>query len=389
MKVIGLMSGTSADGIDAVLMEIAGAPPVLDWRLIQHVSLPHPAGLKDEIFACFRPESGSVDRLCTLNFALGRVFAQASLACIEAAGMKPAEIDLIGSHGQTLWHDPAGAIPSTLQLGEPAVIAEMTGIPVVSNFRTRDVAAGGQGAPLVAYVDQLLFSHPTRNRAIQNIGGIANVTYLPAHDTPQNNRQKSTRPLADDTVLAFDTGPGNMLIDDMVRRATAGAQAYDQDGQMAAQGQLDEELLAELLAEPYLALAPPKTTGRELFGSQFGAKIWRLAQERQLSHNDIIATCSALTAFSIRDAYRQFLPHFPDEVIVSGGGARNKSLMALLQSLLHPAKVFISDDFGLQVEAKEAVAFAILAYESWHRRPGNQPSATGAKRAVVLGSITY
>lgn len=377
MYVIGLMSGTSADGVDAVLMEISGAPPALDWRLVSHVNVPHPNQLKDEIFACFRPETGTVDRLSTLNFVLGRVFGEAALHCIAAAGMQPAQIDLIGSHGQTLWHDPSGHVPSTLQLGEPAVIAEMTGIPIVSNFRTRDVAAGGQGAPLVAYVDQLLFSHPDKNRAIQNIGGIANVTYLPAHTAVAQ------------TVLAFDTGPGNMLMDDAVRRATGGALAYDVGGAMAAQGQLDEELLAQLLDEPYLAQKPPKTTGRELFGAQFGAQLWELAQQRKLSNHDIIATATAMTAFSIRDAYRQFLPHYPDEVIVSGGGARNTSLMALLQRLLHPAQVLTSDDFGLQVEAKEAVAFAILAYESWHQRPGNFPSATGAKRGVVLGSITY
>lgn len=383
MYVIGLMSGTSADGTDAVLVEIEGAPPTLQWRVIQHVNLPHPSELNAEIFACFRPETGSVDRLSTLNFALGRAFAHAVLRCIEAAGMQPGEIDLIGSHGQTLWHDPEGTIPSTLQLGEPAVIAELTGIPVVSNFRTRDVAAGGQGAPLVAYVDQLLFSHPSQIRAIQNIGGIANVTFLPAVGATSSSID------APGQILAFDTGPGNMLIDDAVRRASNGAYAFDKDGEMAAQGQIDEALLSDLLEDSFLAQAPPKTTGRERFGAQLGAKLWQRAQQRHLSNQDYIATCTAMTAFSIADAYRRFLPQLPDEMIVSGGGARNKTLMAYLRTALPSMQIFTSDEVGLAVEAKEAVAFAILAYETWHKRPGNLPSATGAKRPVILGSVTY
>lgn len=381
MYVIGLMSGTSADGTDAVLMEIDGSPPALQWRMIQHINLPHPPELSREIFACFRPETSTVDRLCTLNFALGRAFAQASLRCIEAAGMQPSQIDLIGSHGQTLWHDAAGAIPSTLQLGEPAVIAEMTGIPVVSNFRTRDVAAGGQGAPLVAYVDQLLFTHPTHTRALQNIGGIANVTFLPSLVAASSTTASP--------AFAFDTGPGNMLIDDAVRRATGGTKSFDQNGEMAAQGQIDEALLSDLLEDAFLAQAPPKTTGRERFGAQLGAELWQRAQQRRLSNQDFIATCTALTAFSIADAYRRFLPQLPDEMIVSGGGARNQTLMNYLRTALPSVQIVTSAEVGLQVEAKEAVAFAILAYESWHKRPGNLPAATGASHAVILGSITY
>ena len=379
MIVIGLMSGTSADGIDAAVVRLEGTPPSLTWEVLGYSYHSFTPELRSEIFTCFHPESGSVDRLCRLNFELGKAFGAAALDAAREADLPMAEIDLIGSHGQTLWHEPpmTGGIGSTLQLGEPAVIAEMTRVPVVSNFRTRDMAVGGQGAPLVPLVDSLLLSHFMRTRAAQNIGGIANVTYLPATTNSKNG------------VMAFDTGPGNMLIDEAARRVTGGAWEYDHYGDLAAQGRVDTSLLAEWLEEPYFQQKPPRTTGRELFGTQHMPKYWSRATERGLSPNDIVATLTSLTVRSIEHAYRVFLPTFPDEVIVSGGGARNRTLMAMLIDCLAPARVATSDEYGLGIEAKEAVAFAVLAYETWNKRPGNIPTATGASRAVVLGSITY
>jgi anhydro-N-acetylmuramic acid kinase len=379
MIVIGLMSGTSADGIDAAVVRLDGTPPSLTWEVLGHTHRSFTPELRAELFACFHPDSSSVDRLCRLNFALGQAFAATALDAASDAGLKMDKIDLIGSHGQTLWHEPpmAGQLGSTLQLGEPTVIAEITGVPVVSNFRTRDMAVGGQGAPLVPLADWLLLSHPTKIRAAQNIGGIANITYLPATTASKKD------------VMAFDTGPGNMLIDEVARLATNSAWEYDHDGELAAQGHINENLLAEWLSEPYFQQKPPRTAGRELFGTQLAIEYWNQAIQRGLSPNDIVATITALTVRSIEHAYRTFLPTFPDEVIVSGGGARNNTLMTMLKERLTPAIVTTSDEYGLGIESKEAVAFAVLAYETWHKRPGNIPTATGASRAVVLGSITY
>jgi anhydro-N-acetylmuramic acid kinase len=283
---------------------------------------------------------------------------------------------------------------STLQLGEPAVIAEMTGVPVVSNFRTRDMATGGQGAPLVPLADWLLLSHPTNIRAAQNIGGIANVTFLPPIGKNIKPQRKEKAPLNDLSglnhgVMAFDTGPGNMLIDEAARLTTDGVWNYDHDGVLASQGHVNDSLLAEWMAEPFFQQQPPRTTGRELFGIQRATEYWPQARQRGLGPNDIVATLTALTACSIEHAYRTFLPAFPDEIIVSGGGARNQMMMSMLAKRLAPARVVTSDDYGLDIESKEAVAFAVLAYETWHKRPGNIPAATGASRAVVLGSITF
>lgn len=376
MIVLGLMSGTSADGTDVALVALEGAPPNLRWQLLHHTTIPHPAELRAAILAATRPETGTVDRLCALNVALGEQFAHAALVGIREAGLSPSQVDLIGSHGQTVWHAPEGTPPGTLQLGEAAIIAERTGIPVVSDFRARDVAAGGQGAPLVAYVDVLLLTHREKVRAAQNIGGIGNVTFLPPRARP------------DLTPFAFDTGPGNVLIDAAAARATDGAWSCDENGVLAARGDVDERLLAELLAHPYFTRRPPKTTGRELFGGAFVEDVWERARVRGLRPEDVVATLTALTAHSIACACQDFLPVYPDEVIVSGGGARNSTLMRFLTDLLSPARVCTSDAVGIPGDAKEALAFAILAYETWHGRPSNLPSATGARHNVILGHVT-
>ena len=319
-----------------------------------------------------------MDTLCPLHFELGEAFAQAALAACRAAGLRPDEVDAIGSHGQTVWHVPPGQgeTPSTLQLGSPAVIAQRTGITVVSDFRARDMAAGGQGAPLVPYVDYLLLADASRSRAVQNIGGIGNVTYLPAGRNP-------------DAVIAFDTGPGNMLMDYAASRATGGRLAYDQDGRLARSGRIDPELLDAWMADPYFSLPPPKSTGRERFGVQRAARYYDAAEARGLSAPDILATLTAFTAASIADSYRRYLPALPDEALISGGGARNPALLEQLALRLAPCAVRLTDDVGLPTQAKESVAFALLAYETLHRRPGNLPAATGARFPVVLGSVTY
>ena len=377
MKVIGLISGTSADGIDAAIVEIEGAPPSLSVDLISFTFVPFGADRRQRIFALFDPSTSTVDRICQMNFALGEWFAAAALQAIDEAGLIPSDVSLIGSHGQTIYHsvEVESPVKSTLQIGEAAVIAEQTGLTTVADFRVADVATGGQGAPLVSYMDWLLLRHPEHTRAVQNIGGIANVTCLPAEDNPAG-------------ILAFDTGPGNMLIDYAANRATAGTQTFDQDGALAVRGQVDKNLLAELMSHPYLAHPIPKTTGREQFGTQFGAQVWAQAEALGLSGEDIIATCTAFTAASIADAYRRFLPVLPAEVIVGGGGANNLTLLAMLAERLAPASVMTHQALGLSSDAKEAMAFAVLAYETIHGRPGNLPTCTGAGKQTILGKIT-
>lgn len=374
---IGLMSGTSADSIDAACVRLEGAPPRLDWELLSFVTLPMTPALRQEIFAAFRPETGTVDRLCQLNFTLGEWFAKASLEAIKAAGLTPRQVDFIGSHGQTVWHIPPNSgegVPSTLQLGNPAVIAERTGVTVVSDFRSRDMAAGGQGAPLVPFVDKLLLSHETLSRAVQNIGGIGNVTWLPAGGRGE--------------AFGFDTGPGNMLLDRAAEVLTQGQMRCDMDGKMAFAGTVHEDFLQKWMSEePYFTRKPPKSTGRELFGVQ-RCDVY-LKEMAGLCKEDILATLTAFTARSTAEAYKHFLPALPDEVLLCGGGARNPAIAAMLQKELPASRIGKTEDAGLPGDSKEAVAFAVLGYETMNRRPGNLPAATGAAGPVILGSITY
>ena len=377
--IVGLMSGTSADGIDAVVAEIAGSGRQLRTRVLAHTHQPFSPAMRRRILhLCLH---GTVAEICELNFALGEHFARAALAAIRRAKRKPGDIAAIGSHGQTIHHLPNARTPSTLQIGEAAVIAERTGITTVADFRVRDMAAGGQGAPLVPYADWALFTDQTKPRIVQNIGGIGNLTFLP--------------PRAElDQVTAFDTGPGNMVMDALVTALTRGRQTFDLDGRWAARGHVSENLLAEMMAHPFLRRRPPKTTGREEFGEMFLSRMLASARRLRLRPEVMVATATAFTAETIAHAYRRFV--FPRltageraalQIILGGGGAKNPTLRDMLARRVGVGTLFTHEDFGIANAAKEALAFAILAHETLLGKPGNVPSATGARRAVVLGKI--
>lgn len=374
---VGLISGTSLDGIDVAICRIDGHAQEASVELLAFDIVAYPEPVRAELLALYEDQQNAVARLCALNVVVGQCFADAARAQLAQAGIDPGEVEVIGSHGQTVWHQPEAdaqnplIVPSTLQIGEASVISAVVGAPVMADFRVADMAVGGQGAPLATYLDWALFSDPGMSRCVQNIGGIGNVTWVPAGG-------------AVDDVIAFDTGPGNMLIDALVARLTDGAQTFDIDGAIGLQGTGDGELLARLLADPYLDQAPPKTTGREYYGS---AMVEDMLSDREVSA-DVIATATAFTAHSIADAYRRWLPELPDEVYVNGGGARNPLLMRMLADALDGIPVRATDELGINADAKEAVAFALMAHDSLAGLPTNIPGATGAGRAVSLGKLT-
>jgi anhydro-N-acetylmuramic acid kinase len=386
MNVAGIMSGTSADGIDVAIVRItpartrSGRPSL---TLLAHQGFPYPAALRRAVLAAMNARSTSTAEIARLNWRLGQAYAEAIVATLKK---HPIKLDLIGCHGQTLYHQARPAayagrtFSCTWQLGEPAAIASATGVPVVSNFRPADMFAGGQGAPLVSLLDYVLFADPKRGRILQNIGGIANLTAIPARATPA-------------AVIAFDTGPGNMIIDALAQKLFN--QRFDRNGAVARRGRILAPALKAALRNPFFGLRPPRTAGREQFGREFAAAF--LADCRKISRNpeDAIATATAFTAQSITQSYEQFvLPHMKTravDYIVSGGGARNRTLMSMLANHLEPlgCHVSASSDFGLPVEAKEAAAFALLAWQTWHHLPGNVPAATGAARPAILGQVAY
>lgn len=376
---VGLMSGTSADGIDAVVAELTSQGRGVRARVVAHAARPFSPTLRRRILTAGL--HGVVAEICELNFLLGEQFATAALAAIRLARLKPNQIIAIGSHGQTVHHLPNAKFPSTLQIAEPCVIAERTGITTIADFRVRDMAAGGQGAPLVPYADWVLFADPVRPRIIQNIGGIGNLTFLPP-------RARMT------DVIAFDTGPGNMIIDATVGRLTDGKMQFDRGGKWAAEGKISERLLKHCLAHPFLRRRPPKTTGREEFGEVFLDQMLARARHLHLPAADIVATATDFTAASIADAYRRFiLPKLsPKElpglqIVIGGGGVKNATLLRRLQDRIGLGTVCSHEDFGMDSSAKESLAFALLAHATLQGISGNVPSATGARRSVVLGKI--
>ena len=395
-NVIGLMSGTSCDGVDAALVSIrttgrrsVGPPcPTIRWtrrssatratstaksvQFLSHLHVKYPQNLRQLLLHVMNNQPADAAMICRLNVRLGEIFARAACRLMEREGIHP---DLIGSHGQTICHLPGtrGVIRSTLQIGEPSIIAARTGVTTVADFRQADIAAGGMGAPLVPWTDYVLFAGQTP-RAVQNIGGIANVTYLPAGASP-------------DDVIAFDTGPGNMVIDEIVRRVTKGQRTYDRNGAMAAKGNVNPAVLEDALAHPYFRKRPPKSTGRKTFGQNFVQDWISAHRRRRISDCDWIATATMLTAQSIADAYRKHLSRI-DDVILCGGGSKNKTLVAMLAEQLPSPKITPIDDLGIPTQAKEALSFAMLAVACIDRVPANLPQITGANRPAILGKIT-
>jgi len=403
MRVAGMMSGTSGDGIDVCIVDITtrsdteGQKPSLD--IVAFDTVPYTKEDRECLFHLFSGKA-SVRDICQGNFRFGRLFGEALLRVCDNSGTDVSSIDLVGSHGQTIWHDidsTTGVCTSTLQIGESAVIAEVTGCNVVSDFRVGDIAAGGHGAPLTSTLDHLLYHPPSRLsgveggvRALQNIGGIGNVTFLLSEETLDDNSSK-------EPVLAFDTGPGNVLIDWCISKASNGTQTYDKDGTSASTGTVSTELLDEMMLDPFFSREPPKTTGRELFSPSWAQRFWDKGLKIGCSHNDLVATFSMLTVTSIVHAYEKFCPraHLLAEVVTSGGGAHNDFLMSNLQRMLNermgrvvPVRVLQDICVGINADEKEAALFALLAWLHIHRRPGNVPSSTGAIGSRVLGKLT-
>ena len=384
-RVVGLMSGTSVDGIDAALVEIGGSDQAPEVRLLAFEDRPWPEGVREEILPVFGPGTGPEDKIGYMNFLMGEIYAQAVVSVVEKAGLTLADIDLIGSHGQTIWHAPEPCdkdgfpVVFTVQIGEGSVIAARTGVPTVSDFRVADLAVGGQGAPLVPFSEYLLYRRSGKTILLQNIGGIGNMTVLPGDEGPE-------------AVYAFDTGPGNMIIDAVVSALTGGEKTYDAGGAMAAQGKVDQNLLAVLQQDPYYTMPLPKTTGRERFGLQYVGKILDYGREHSLSDADLLATVTDLTAWSITDAYgRYVLPRRQaTELVVGGGGSFNATLLGFLRERFAPygVKVLTQEDLGWSSDAKEAVAFAIMADRCVREKPNVLPSVTGARQAAIMGKIS-
>lgn len=358
MIVAGIMSGTSLDGIDVAVVEL----PAI--RTLRFYSVPYPKEIRARLLAVSNAEA-HVGEISRLNFELGELYAKA----VQRAG----RVDLIGCHGQTIYHEGRR---NTLQIGEAAVIAERTGTPVISNFRARDIAAGGQGAPLVPFVDYLLFRHPRRVRIALNIGGIGNITVIPARAKPED-------------VIAFDTGPGNMVIDALAKEASNGKLSYDRGGRIAARGRVNRKVLDALLRDSYYRRRPPKSAGREQYGVEFIQRMKGLAGGSACPTQDLVATATVLTAATIAMSITAYRPKdCATDLIVSGGGVHNPQIMGHLAGLLPDIAIATSTDFGVDADAKEAIAFAVLAYETWRGKPSNLPSATGARRSVPLGNVT-
>ncbi len=427
MRVIGLISGTSVDGIDSALVDITGEGSAIAVDLISAETYPYPANLRSHILEVCAGKPLSMAEFAELDNAIACQFAQSALQ-VQATH---AAADLIGSHGQTVFHNPPQHSPSqhpqpnsscfpplssslpflplgySLQLGRGDLIAHLTGTPTVSNFRAADIAVGGQGAPLVSPVDACLLGHPSLSRCIQNIGGIGNVTYLPAHllreKHPQNNQQNNQYPesqhqtssanavdafpASPPRILGWDTGPGNALLDLAVHHLSDGTQSYDQDGAWAASGTPCQAFVDRWLQQSFFQQPPPKSTGRELFGQAYWEQCWKETREENLGSADLLATLTELTAAAIAHSYRTFLPQMPDQVLVCGGGSRNRYLMTRIRALLDPIAVLTTDDAGLNADFKEAIAFAVLAYWRMHGVPGNFPEVTGAKQHALLGEI--
>ena len=383
--VVGMMSGTSVDGVDAALVEISGTDSEPKVKLLAFENKPYPPQVREKIFSLFTPANATVDKVGYMNFLLGEIYAKSALSVIEKAGMKPEEIDVIGSHGQTIWHAPTPESPDgipvayTVQIGEGSVIAERTGILTVSDFRVADMAAGGQGAPLVPFSEYLLYRREKETILLQNIGGIGNMTVMPAGAKPRD-------------LFAFDTGPGNMIIDAVISAVTGGEKTYDAGGETAAKGRVCNALLDILKEEPYYRQPLPKTTGREHFGVQYTEKILSWWKENPIPVEDLLATVTDLTAYSIADAYERYvLPKYrASEIIVGGGGSYNATLLRFMKERFAPHGVAVrtQEDLGLSSDAKEAVAFALMADCCMRGKANTLPSVTGAEHPAVMGKIS-
>ena len=380
MLVIGLMSGTSADGLDAALTRITRDKNGLSVRQLAFVSVPYPDEIRAEILRLAGGEAGGTRDLCLFHFLLGELSAKACLAVCEKAGIAPAEVDLVGSHGQTVMHIPVPQnylgyqVRGTLQPGEASVITEALGCPTVSDFRVRDFAAGGQGAPLVPWAEYLLYRREDCHVGLQNIGGIGNITVLPAGCAPED-------------VFAFDTGPGNMVMDQLTERLTEGRLRYDEGGRLAAAGTVSQPLLSWMLEDPYLAQKPPKTTGREMYGKAYTDRLLEKGRSLSLRPEDLIATAARFTAECIGISVEKLCRVRPERLVVGGGGSRNPTLLSMLRDRLN-IPVLRNEDLGFDSDAKEAVAFALLAFACVRGETNSLPAVTGAAHPVIMGKIT-